>query len=288
MEACSHLGRKRHARLRHQPGGQPLWVGDPDDWAAVRQRPRPPLVCPEPGCDVELISYENFNNQYNPRIFKFKSANRSCDHWTPLGLGGGPPSPEHEWLKLQLSRIATELGYTTTPEHPPTRSDVFVHEASFCLEVQLRSTQFRKRTASRTAKDAKVCWFIRDGLDSEVARKALFGLPAVRFRVVQADNSKPRRPVAPWEDSDDRELAAQAVVEVFGTVASPALPQERPSAAKRGWFRTQPMDAVQFLTEVLSGERRWYRPNMLGHRTGLWALRSDVSSYYASRKRTSR
>jgi hypothetical protein len=68
MEPCHHQQLKRHAQLRHQPRSTPLWVGDPDDWALVRQTPRPPLVCPEPGCDVELISYENLKNQYNPPV----------------------------------------------------------------------------------------------------------------------------------------------------------------------------------------------------------------------------
>jgi hypothetical protein len=131
MEACSHPERKRHAQLRHQPRATPLWVGDPDDWALVRQRPRPPLVCPEPGCNVELISYENLHNQYNPRIFKFKHDGTSCNHWIPDSHGGGgPPSPEHVWMQLYLTRIVTSLWYTATPEHPPTRADVFVHECS--------------------------------------------------------------------------------------------------------------------------------------------------------------
>jgi hypothetical protein len=56
MEPCHHQQVKRHAQLRHQPRSTPLWVDDPDDWALVRQQPRPPLVCPEPGCQVELIS----------------------------------------------------------------------------------------------------------------------------------------------------------------------------------------------------------------------------------------
>jgi len=63
MEPCRNLKLKRHARLRHQPGSPLLWVGNPDDWAIVRKEPRPPLVCPELGCDVELISYENLHNQ---------------------------------------------------------------------------------------------------------------------------------------------------------------------------------------------------------------------------------
>jgi hypothetical protein len=218
MEACTHPERKRHAQLRHQPRTTPLWVGDPEDWALVRQKPRPPLICPEPTCNVELISYENLNNQYNPRIFKFKSVGVSCNHWTPdTHGGGGPPSPEHEWMELYLSRLVTSLGYTATPENPPTRADVFFHECSYCLEVQLQSTQFRKRTAQREAKGTRVCWFIREGLDTEIVRKALFGLPAVRFRVV--DGSKRGQLITPWDEPDDRELTKQAQLQVFGTIA---------------------------------------------------------------------
>ncbi len=148
VQSCEHQGTKRHAQLRHQPRSTPLWVGDPDDWALVRHEPRPPLVCPEPGCQVELISYENLKNKYNPRIFKFKSVNRSCGHWPARG-GGGPESAQHQWMKLRLRRIAEQLGYTATPEHAPTHADLFVHEVSYCLEVQLKSTQFRQRTATR-------------------------------------------------------------------------------------------------------------------------------------------
>ena len=275
MEACLHPQRKRHAQLRHQPRAPPLWVGDPDDWALVRRRPRPPLVCPEPGCNVELISYENLQNQYNPRIFKFKADGVSCSHWDPSGFGGGPESSEHEWMKLYLSRIATSLGYTATPEHSPTRADVFVHECSFCLEVQLRSTQFRKRTATREAKGAHVCWLIREGLDTEISRKALFGLPAVRFRIV--DGSKQARLVAPWDEPDNHELNQLAQLQVFGTVAY----VEKEANAGSVPFRTRTMDGKMFLEEILSGKRRWYRPNMLGRKSGLWALRQDVSSYFA-------
>jgi hypothetical protein len=279
VEACTHPQRKHHARLRYQPRAAPLWVGDPDDWALVRQQPRPPLVCPEPGCDVELISYENPQNQYHPRIFKFKSVGSSCSHWVPdIHGGGGPPSPEHEWMELYLSRVVTSLGYTAIPEHPPTRADVFVHECSYCLEVQLRSTQFRKRTAQREAKGARVCWFIREGLDTEIARKALFGLPAVRFRVV--DDSEQGRPITPWNEPDIKELTDQARLQVFGTVAY----LERARIGDLS-FRTRSMDGAAFLAEILSGRRRWYRPMMLGRKTGLWALGGDVSVYYARRNK---
>jgi hypothetical protein len=263
MDPCQHQGLKRHAQVRHQPRSTPLWVGDPDDWALVRQQPRPPLVCPEPGCQVELIYYENLNNQYNPRIFKFKSVDRSCDHWSSPGVGGGPESAQHEWLKLRLTRIATRLGYTATAEHAPTKADVFVHEASFCLEIQLNATQFRLRTATREAKGAKVCWLIREGLDSEKTLKALFGLPAVRFRVV--DKLDPGRLLAPWQHPSERDLARRARLEVFATIAH-ALPAQRrhPAMGRATWFRTGTMDGLQFLEEILSGRRRWYRPGLLG------------------------
>lgn len=276
VEPCQHQGLKRHAQLRHQPRSTPLWVGDPDDWALVRRLPRPPLVCPEPGCQVELISYENRNNQHNPRIFKFKSVERSCSHWPAHG-GGGPESSQHEWMKLRLKRIAEQLGYTATPEHAPTRADVFVHERSYCLEVQLRGTRFRQRTKVREEAGAKVCWLIREGLDSEKALKALFGLPAVRFRVVDRDD--PGQLLMPWEDPSDRRLARRARLQVFGTVA-----YLRRSDRQLHSFNTHTMDGLEFLDEMLSGRRRWYRPGVLGQKRGLWALKTDVADYFAFRK----
>jgi hypothetical protein len=281
MAVCAHLSLKRHAQLRHQPRSTPLWAGDPADWALLRQQPRPPLVCPEPSCDVELISYENLNNQYHPRIFKFKNVGISCTHWIPNTHGGGPPSPEHEWMKLYLSRLVTSLGYTATPEHAPTRADVFVHECSYCLEVQLRPTQFRTRTAQREAKGARVCWLLREGLDTETARKALFGLPAVRFRVV--DQNEQGRPITPWNEPDNTEATEQARLQVFGTIAH----LERSGTGQLS-FRTRTIDGETFLAEILGGRRRWYRPVMLGRKSGLWALRTDVSAYYAQRRVRSR
>ena len=99
---------------------------------------------------MELISYENVNNQYSPRIFKFKSINTSYDHWPASGRGGGPESAQHEWMKLRLTRIAGKLGYNATPEHAPTHADVYVHEASFCLEIS--STRRSSACAPRYAR----------------------------------------------------------------------------------------------------------------------------------------
>lgn len=263
-----------------------MWVGDPEDWAQVRAVPRPPLVCPEPDCDVELISYENLHNRHNPKIFKFKSVDRSCDHWSDRGQGGGVESAQHDWMKLRLTRIATRLGYTATPEHAPTNADVFVHEALLCLEVQLRPTQFSTRTAARNAKGANVCWLIREGLDTTQALKALYRLPAVRFRVIDKANPQGRL-LTPWDHPTDRDLAYRARLQVFGTVAHrPRAGQKaNPMKPGGGWFRTGSMDGFQFLKEVFGGQRRWYRPYSLGHDAGLWALEGDVAEYYAFREK---
>jgi hypothetical protein len=111
----------------------------------------------------------------------------------------------------------------------------------------------------------------------------VFGLPAVRFRVVDRDD--PGRLLTPWDVPTDCDLAHRARLEVFGTIAY-ALPAERrahPATPGTTWFRTGTMDGFQFLNEILSGRRRWYQPGMLGHKRGLWALKSDVAEYYALR-----
>ena len=275
---------KKYARLRFNPQSALLWAGNPDDWAIATRKPHPPLVCPEKDCDVELIAYENPGNRYNPRIFKFKAGSRTCDHWTARGLGGGPETPQHDWVKNWLATIARRLGYTAVVEHQATHADVFVEPpASFCLEVQLWSTPFRKRTDARRTLGADVCWLIRDGLNTPKVRKALFGLPAVRFRVIDKVN---HRPLTPWDRPEDRDLARRARLEVWGTVAFAPPPHQRhdPAAAGTTWFRTRSLDGYQFLDEILSERRRWYEPQALDRDQGLWVLETDVADYHAFRE----
>lgn len=94
----------------------------------------------------------------------------------------------------------------------------------------------------REESGAKVCWLIREGLDSEKALKALFGLPAVRFRVVDRDD--PGQLLMPWDDLSDRRLARRSRLHVFATVAYRPLPDKRPD-----WFNTHTMDGLEFLGE---------------------------------------
>lgn len=284
MPPCPHPQRKRHAQLRHQPRSTPLWVGDPDDWAIIRQQPRPPLVCPHPGCEVELVSCERPTNRNSPRYFRLKPGSRSCDHWIDHTHGGGPESAQHEWVKYRLTKIARHLGYEAIAEHPDTRADVFVYGPRYCLEVQLRSTGFHSRTASRQAKRGQVCWWIVEGPDTKALTRALFSLPAVRFRVIDKDRAH-RGPLAPWLDPNNRDTAFRARLQVFGTIAHPPIRDKRAeySNTHSTWFRTGPMDGYLFLEQILSGHRRWYAPHELGHRFGLWALDTDVDAYRAFR-----
>lgn len=135
----------------------------------------------------------------------------------------------------------------------------------------------------REAKGAKVCWLIREGLDTEKALKALFGLPAVRFRVV--DRDEPGRLVAPWDHPADRNVGRRARLEVFATIAHTPGAGRRLAPATPGaaWFQSHTMDGFQFFEEILSGRRRWYPPGVLGHKRGLWALKTDVADYYRFR-----
>jgi hypothetical protein len=41
------------------------------------------------------------------------------------------------------------------------------------------------------------------------------------------------------------------------------------------------MDGFQFLEEILSDRRRWYRSGVLGHKRGPRVLKSDVADYYS-------
>lgn len=276
----AHRGTKRHARLRHDPRRPLLWVGDDDDWKLARAKDQP-LVCPEPGCEMELVAVQNDSNKYNPRFFRFKTKAGTCSHWPAAG-GGGPESPRHDWLKARLANIARREDYTVTPEHWYTRADVLVHEPQFCLEIQLRGTDFIGRTASRHRKGAQVCWFLAPDVDTKNARDALFNREAVRFRVI--DRTDRRSRLSPWDHPGNRDLARRAIIEVYGTVGHAPRPGRQPDPADTRpgvkWWRTSPMDGYRFLVEILAGDRRWYPSNSIGHPTGLWARETDVAAYH--------
>jgi len=68
------------------------------------------------------------------------------------------------------------------------------------------------------------------------------------------------------------------------------LPRRDPAqrlAAARQFDPPSAAIGFQFLEEILSDRRCWYRPEMLGRKRGLWALKSDVAEYYAFRRKAS-
>lgn len=239
----------------------------------MRRRPRPLLVCPEPGCDVELISQESPKNRYNPRIFKFKPNGARCGHWPGNENRGGEESVQHDWMKLNLAKMARRFGYTATPEHWPTRADVFVHEPGYSLEVQLRQTDFEGRTRAR---NGRVCWFLPGGINQPSVQSALREQPVVRFRFIDRLS---RRPTAPWERQDDPTILDRTFLEVFGTVAASRRTRPDPGAEPEIWFDTESMDGYLFLKQILGGRRAWYAPGALRRDRGVWALDEDVTTY---------
>jgi hypothetical protein len=274
-------GSKRHAVRKGDPESPLYWVGNDEDWREVRRRPRVALECPE-RCGVELVSVENPAYLYAPRFFRVKPPRPACDHWEPPPGHGGPEGPQHDWLKNKLAEIARSLGYTAVVEHWRTRADVYVESSPpFCLEIQLRSTSFDTRTRARENHGAKVCWLIRDSLNTPSANEALTRAQAVRFQVIDGS----RRVAQPWCDSASSVVSGTLRVMVFGTIAAAPRPQD---LLRRGeaWFRMDGyLDAQQFLDEILSGRRRPYSGPGLGLRRAVWALDTDVADYRAFTKK---
>lgn len=270
---------KRHAVRKDDPDSPLYWVGSDADWREVRRQPRVPLECPE-RCGVELISVENPAYQYTPRFFRIKPPRPPCDHWEPAPGHGGREGAQHDWLKYTLAEIARDLGYSAIVEHWPTRSDVYVESSPpFCLEIQLRSTRFAARTQARKNQGARVCWLIRDGLNTPGADEALARAQAVRFRVVDGN----RRVAQPWGDPAGSVLADSPRIEVFMPIATRPRDWLKPGEP---WFRTDSyMDARQFLDEILSGRRRPYGGPELGLKQAAWALDTDVAAYRAFSKK---
>jgi hypothetical protein len=266
-------GAKRHAVRKDDPDSPLYWAGNEADWREVRRQPRVALECPE-RCGVELISVENPAYLYTPRFFRIKPPRPPCDHWEPPPGHGGREGAQHDWLKNKFAEIVRDLGYRAVVEHWPTRADVYVESSPpFCLEIQLRSTSFHGRTQARENRGARVCWLIRDSLNTPSANEALARAQAVRFRVV--DDS--RRLVQPWCDSPGNVMAYSPHIEVFMAIAAPPRDWLKPGEP---WFRTDGyMNARQFLDEILSGRRRPYDGPELGLRQAAWALDTDVADF---------
>jgi hypothetical protein len=128
---------------------------------------------------------------------------------------------------------------------------------------------------ARESRGAKVCWLIRDSLNTASANETLTRAQAVRFQVIDGS----RRVAQPWRDSPGGVVSDSPCVVVFGTIAAPPRDLLRPGER---WFRIDGyMDARQFLDEILSGRRRPYNGSELGLRQAAWVLDTDLANYRA-------
>ena len=169
--------------------------------------------------------------------------------------------------------------FSAVVEHWPTRADIYIESSPpFCLEIQPRSTSFEARTRARESRGARVCWLIRDGLNTPSANGGGGRAQAVRFRVIDDR----RRVAQPWRDPHGSVRADSAHIEVFMAIAARPRDWLKPGEP---WFRADGhMNVRQFLDEILSGRRRPYDKLELGLRQALWALDTDVADYRAFRK----
>lgn len=252
---------KRHARLRDYEGQRDVWAGDDIDWAVVRAVPRPRLLCPDPGCNVELASVEAPSNPNAPRYFRVKNKGATdCGHAEVAEGSGGLEGAKHLWMKQEIIKICRRLGFEATPEDWKTRADVFVHDPRFCLEVQHWPTQMRERTRERRSQLADVCWFVcadARGLDDHV-----FSNPAVKYKVVDPVT---KQRVSPWLP----EFSGSAQIEVFAT----RLKLDPDDASKFVSAKASPLDT--FLQEILTGTRIWAPRSRTG-KWGGWALVEEL------------
>ncbi len=256
----THQRMKRHARTRPD-SGRLLWVGDDADWARMRAKPGPTLVCPQAGCGDELHAV---CNRHGTRFLR-RAAQRSggagrgaCPHWWTASGATGPESARHLWLKARLASICVDLGWAAVPEDPHTHADIWLPDARTALEVQLRRTDTLGRTCARQAAGADTTvWFLAADVP---AAMSLFRAPAVRFAVVGPDGAA----CVPWDTA-----VPAARLFVYGTVWQ-----------WQDWrLTTGRMSAYTFLAQLLTGQMGWCPPGTPGLPPGRggWVRWTDLA-----------
>ena len=278
---------KRHARLRDHDLGRPLWAGNDADWALILAN-RTAVICDRPGCRG-LLEPKNFDEITRLRHLAYpKYSGGGCGHHdrkpeeTPETDRG--MSERHRWMQNRITAICRQLKYSTVPEHQLTQADVYVETTRTALEVQQRATDFARRTAARTKNGAaQTIWLLSHDANQPAVRRALFELPAVRFKVVDRRLPREHRTVEfePWKDIET--LDEHAAVDVWATTWQ--LIETRP------YLQTCKLDLHLFLKQVLTGHRIWVRNDtvMPPHESGRpkvgWVLVDDLDEVHARNSR---
>ena len=187
---------------------------------SIRRRITP--GCDRPGCRG-LLEPKNFDEITRLRHLAYpKYSGGGCGHHdrkpeeTPATDRG--MSERHRWMQNRITAICRQLKYSTVPEHQLTQADVYVETTRTALEVQQRATDFARRTAARTKNGAaQTIWLLSHDANQPAVRRALFELPAVRFKVVDRRLPREHRTVEfePWRDIET--LDEHAAVDVWAT-----------------------------------------------------------------------
>ena len=253
---------KRHALLRDVVLERPLWAGDDADWALIMQN-RYSVICDREGCRGPLVPVDCDEVKRRRHMAYPKGSGGGCGHHD-----GKPEEPvetdrriseRHRWMQNRITALCRRMGYAAVPEHELTgpdgegvaRADVWVEPARMAVEVQQRRTDFKGRTNARSEGGAaQTIWLLSHDANDPTSRKALFSLPAARFKVVDRRLTRKEQwavEFEPWLDSEA--LDEFATVDVWATTWQ--LISELP------YLRTCKLDLQVFMQQVLEGRRVW-------------------------------
>ena len=259
-----------------------LWIYNDDDWDRAHLTGQI-LVCPDSLCSQRLIAKKRGATRYLSDMNE-----GGCGHFIPQG-GGGLMSDEHLWLQGQLREICRRLGYGAELEvgHSGARVDLRVDSTPpYAIEVQRVSTSFAERRAARAKNGMQTLWILpeSDRIKDTGKRKRpgdpLFSEPCVRLsyrdgpepnaRVMSIDRLRSQV----WHGDNRTEVHLRAGVTI-GRLSADRLS-----------FGSTWLPLEEFIKQVLSGDRQWYKRKAIqGRNGGAWAgwlLTTDVAKYTAA------
>lgn len=162
-------------------------------------------------------------------------------------------------MQNRITALCRRMGYAAVPEHElrgpdgegVARADVWVEPARVAVEVQQRRTDFKGRTAARgKGGAAQTIWLLSHDANDPASQRALFSLPAARFKVIDRRLTRKEQwavEFEPWLDNEA--LDEYAAVDVWATTWQ--LISEQP------YLRSCKLDLQMFMQQVLEGRRVW-------------------------------
>lgn len=276
--------RKIFARIRGKSLTRIYCVDDPNDWSLIKDLGGGRLICHRSGCNAQ---YKKPMQSQKGTRFLAAMKGQGCGHGLARSdLGGGPMSPDHQWLQGRLYKIVCDLvpqvfsGSKELPsiEHGQTHADLYVPQAKLSIEVQRWPTDFKKRTEARQQDGGSVIWFITEDFKDRAWNSGVMStVPAITV-AIEDPNDRGRK-LRPWESEQENRVAR---LRLYGTVAQ----------LRDGVLKTREIQPHLFLREVLAGERIWYPPATPGvikrngevWRSGFWARPEELQASQDARR----